>query len=215
MADALRTELANASQSEDLGIVPAPVAVLAERFHEPRTARCLLEVGFLTNPEDAALLESNAHRDRVAEAIAQAIRMTFESPMNSTSPEMRLGGAGVQYGDGPVPGLPCSFPDQFPEDFTTVAAMHHVEEQYGVDRRTMSSVRWRRIDVQEWSIILQVNGAEHEFRVLWRSTGHLNVHGLTPPLDRWSCNYEFDCDAHDPSFTLVGCIIRNLTFDRR
>ena len=62
----------------DVAMMPAP-----ERranftvLHTPETPSVLVEMGFLSNPEEEAALNDPAHRSRIAEAITRAVSDWF------------------------------------------------------------------------------------------------------------------------------------------
>lgn len=66
------------------GNPPTPVqrgdlAVLKPDWHAPKTAACLLEVSYVTDPREQARLGDGAYRDRLADAVAGAIRAQLGS----------------------------------------------------------------------------------------------------------------------------------------
>lgn len=66
------------------GNPPHPVqrgnlAVLTPDWHAPKTAACLLEVSYVTDPREQARLGDGAYRDRIADAVAGAIRAQLGS----------------------------------------------------------------------------------------------------------------------------------------
>lgn len=102
------------------------------------------------------------------------------------------------------------FADRHPDDFVVLAAFHHVRSEYHKEP-TMAGQR-RRLDNRKFNVQLHIDGGIHEFEVMWRTDGHLNVHGLTPPYAEWSCNYTFNCDDDPPRFSKGACIYANPGF---
>jgi N-acetylmuramoyl-L-alanine amidase len=70
LAHALHERIVRALGAEDHGVKQAPFYVLAGA----RMPAVLLEVGFLSNEEEAARLRRREYRDRIAEAVAEGIR---------------------------------------------------------------------------------------------------------------------------------------------
>ena len=216
LAHAVRGALVEELGLPDLGLVPGKFAVLAERLHDPATARCLVETSYLSDPAEEQRLRSPQYRVRIGEALARGVARALA--IGGARARSSLGYGDANLSSRPVRTTPggvvhatrCPFPDDHPEDFVTLAAFHHVRTRYR--REPTQAVRWRRRADREWTVTLEIDGSDHEFNVLWRPGGHVNVHGVTPPLDEWSCNYDIDCDSHDPTFNEEGCIIRNLTF---
>src|SRR5262245_54984913 len=58
----------------DRGVRQSDLGVILPNRHDPRTAACLLEVAFLTNPAQAQRLAGEAYKQRIAEAMATAVR---------------------------------------------------------------------------------------------------------------------------------------------
>ena len=53
----------------------ADLGVLLPERHDPRTAACLVEVAFLTNPGEAARLRDAAYLGQLADALSEAVRV--------------------------------------------------------------------------------------------------------------------------------------------
>ena len=70
LAYALHERLVTALGAEDHGVKQAPFYVLAGA----RMPAVLLEVGFISNPEEAARLRRREYRDRIADAVADGVR---------------------------------------------------------------------------------------------------------------------------------------------
>src|SRR5262245_41415577 len=58
----------------DRGVRQSDLGVILPNRHDPQTAACLLEVAFLTNPAQAQRLAGEAYKQRIAEAMATAVR---------------------------------------------------------------------------------------------------------------------------------------------
>jgi N-acetylmuramoyl-L-alanine amidase len=63
----------------DRGVKESNFGVILPSRHAPQTAACLLEVAFLTNPAQAQRLANEAYRQRIAEAIAAALRHQLQA----------------------------------------------------------------------------------------------------------------------------------------
>lgn len=73
LAEAVRGELVSELGHPDLGLTPGPFSVLDEALHDERTARCISEVSYLTDPREEARLASEAYRERIAGALARGV----------------------------------------------------------------------------------------------------------------------------------------------
>jgi N-acetylmuramoyl-L-alanine amidase len=69
LAHEVHARIVRAAGAEDRGVKQAPFYVLAGA----RMPAVLLEVGFLSHPEEAARLRTPAHQDRIAQGIADGI----------------------------------------------------------------------------------------------------------------------------------------------
>lgn len=65
------------------GIQRKDFGVIRTDRHDPRTAVCLVESVFLTNPEEAHRLEDPAYRQQIAEAIARGVRASVLAPVRA------------------------------------------------------------------------------------------------------------------------------------
>jgi len=74
LAYAIPKRLARAAGIEDRGVRQADFGVLLPSRHDPRTAACLVEVAFLTNPGEAARLRNAAYLGTLADALTDAVR---------------------------------------------------------------------------------------------------------------------------------------------
>jgi N-acetylmuramoyl-L-alanine amidase len=70
LAYAIHERLVGTLGAEDRGVKQAPFYVLAGA----RMPAVLLEVGFISNPEEAAKLRSREYRERIADAVAEGVR---------------------------------------------------------------------------------------------------------------------------------------------
>jgi N-acetylmuramoyl-L-alanine amidase len=73
LALALVDRIRTAAGLADRGVKEADFGVLKTERHDPETGACLLEVAFLTNPDEARRLESDEYKQRLAQAIAEAL----------------------------------------------------------------------------------------------------------------------------------------------
>ena len=64
----------------DLGVREGDLGVLLPARHDLATAACLLEVSFLTNPEEASRLADEQYKARIARAIADALASELSAP---------------------------------------------------------------------------------------------------------------------------------------
>lgn len=77
----------------DRGLRPGRWTVLSEALHAPSTARCIVEVGFLTDPAEERRLLDESYRDRIAEALAGAVaRSVAAEPSAIVTPQARVAG---------------------------------------------------------------------------------------------------------------------------
>jgi N-acetylmuramoyl-L-alanine amidase len=74
LAQAIPRRLARAAGIADRGVRQADFGVLLPSRHDPRTAACLVEVAFLTNPGEAARLRNAAYLGTLADALSDAVR---------------------------------------------------------------------------------------------------------------------------------------------
>jgi N-acetylmuramoyl-L-alanine amidase len=70
LAYAIHEKLVAATGAEDHGVKQAPFYVLAGA----RMPAVLLEVGFISNPDEAARLRRREYRDKIADAVAEGIK---------------------------------------------------------------------------------------------------------------------------------------------
>lgn len=73
LAEAVRGELVRELGHADGGLRPGRWSVLDDRLHDARTARCISEISYLTDPAEEAKLASSAYRDRIAAALARSV----------------------------------------------------------------------------------------------------------------------------------------------
>jgi N-acetylmuramoyl-L-alanine amidase len=73
-AQTLLTHLLGVTNVRDRGVRESDLGVLLPGQHDARTAACLAEVAFLTNPAQACRLTDEGYKQRIAEAIAAAVR---------------------------------------------------------------------------------------------------------------------------------------------
>lgn len=73
LADAVRGELVGELGHADGGLHPGSWSVLDDGLHDARTARCISEISYLTDPAEETRLATPAYRDRIAGALARSI----------------------------------------------------------------------------------------------------------------------------------------------
>lgn len=79
LAQALVERVRTAAGLADRGVKEADFGVIKTDRHDPETGACLLEVAFLTNPDEATRLESDEYKQRLAQAIAEALTAQLAS----------------------------------------------------------------------------------------------------------------------------------------
>jgi len=79
LAEAVQRRVQAATGLRDRGVKRARYGVLSPGYHVPASACCLVEVSFLTNPQEEARLKTEAYREAVAGAIAEAVCEYLES----------------------------------------------------------------------------------------------------------------------------------------
>ena len=87
LAEAMQPELVAATGLRDRGIKSAAFGVLNPDHHSPETAACLIEVSFLTDPDEEQRLLDSAYQGRIAEHLAQGvdIYLTQTRPMAASA----------------------------------------------------------------------------------------------------------------------------------
>jgi hypothetical protein len=73
LAERVQSSLARATGHADLGVRRAPLAVLEPMWHAASTAACLVELSFLTDPEEERRLRDPTYRDLVAQSLSEAL----------------------------------------------------------------------------------------------------------------------------------------------
>ena len=73
LADQLLKNVANAASTGKRGIREVDFTVLKGKYHVAKTAACLVEMAYLTNPNQAKNLGSPAYLDKLASAVTQSI----------------------------------------------------------------------------------------------------------------------------------------------
>ena len=73
LARSVLDRVVSVTQTRDRGVQQEDFGVLLPSRHASRTSATLLEVAFLTNPEEAHRLESESYRQSIAQAIAEGI----------------------------------------------------------------------------------------------------------------------------------------------
>ena len=72
--------LVRATGHRDHGVTRGAMAVLSPSHQDPRTAACLAEISFLSDPREEARLHDPAYRSRIAGALADAVREQVGEP---------------------------------------------------------------------------------------------------------------------------------------
>jgi N-acetylmuramoyl-L-alanine amidase len=115
LAEAIRAQVPMALGIADRGLRPGRWAVLSELLHEPSTARCIVEVAFLSDPELEARMTRPEARQQIADAIAQGVAAAVAAPaVAAPAVGQRIGRRAVgapgrwphQFGDGEAYGRP-------------------------------------------------------------------------------------------------------------
>lgn len=76
IAELMGQHIAKSAGLPNRGVKEAPLVVLGHMLYPA----CLVEVGFLSNPDEAKKLASSSFQDRIAQGIAEAIEAFAESP---------------------------------------------------------------------------------------------------------------------------------------
>ena len=107
LAEALRAIVPAALGIADRGLLPGRWAILNPALHDARTARCLVEISFLSDPAEEARLATTAYRDRITSAVARAIASAVDTTTAAQALQhgvvhaRRAGGARGSYGLAP------------------------------------------------------------------------------------------------------------------
>jgi N-acetylmuramoyl-L-alanine amidase len=101
LAQSIPRRVARAAGIEDRGVRHADFGVLLPSRHDPRTAACLVEVAFLTNPGEAARLRNPDYFGQIADALSDAVRGHAASATSTAWMGEALGtqGPGAALGD--------------------------------------------------------------------------------------------------------------------
>ena len=73
LATAVQSQLINATRLRDRGVKAARLGVLRPDRHDEQTAACLVEVSFLTDPNEESRLQDEVYLDRIADALADGV----------------------------------------------------------------------------------------------------------------------------------------------
>ncbi len=73
LAESVLERVVAVTGAPNRGLRESDFGVLLPARHAPRTGACLLEVAFLTNPDEARRLHDDGYRERLAQAIADAV----------------------------------------------------------------------------------------------------------------------------------------------
>ncbi|MBT8440052.1 MAG: N-acetylmuramoyl-L-alanine amidase, partial [Gammaproteobacteria bacterium] len=102
-ASRLQSAVVAVTGVRDRGVRARNFGVIMPTRHHANTAAVLLEVAFLTNPEQAERLTNDNYKNRIAGAVASAIRDALTTSTSSHSYMMSGFGNGSQASDGPIP----------------------------------------------------------------------------------------------------------------
>lgn len=110
LAGALQPQLVAATGLNDRGLKSAGFGVLNPDYHRAKTAACLVEVSFLTNPIEEQRLNDALYRRTIAEHLAVGVDayLVQRSPMLALAPEAEEETAPVEFND--APDLATAFP---------------------------------------------------------------------------------------------------------
>lgn len=116
LANELLNNTAQAAEIIPRGIRQTNFTVLKGDFHVPKTAACLIEMAYLTNPQQAQKLLSPVYVERLAEAVAQSIsnyskRLSYSKSLEDTDTkiEKKIAEISKQHSDAK------NFPIDLPE----------------------------------------------------------------------------------------------------
>jgi N-acetylmuramoyl-L-alanine amidase len=82
LATFLQQNLVSVTNYTDRGLKSGKYGVLNPNRHDAKTAVCLVEVSFLTNPEDEQKLQDCVYKDALAKAMYQGVEDYFELTTN-------------------------------------------------------------------------------------------------------------------------------------
>ncbi len=82
LATFLQQNLIAVTNYNDRGLKSGKYGVLNPDRHDCKTAVCLVEISFLTNPEDEQRLQDDVYKDELARAMHQGVQDYFELTMN-------------------------------------------------------------------------------------------------------------------------------------
>ena len=74
LAQTLLSKVVGSTHIKDRGVREGDLGVILPERHDPATSACLLEISFLSNPNQAKHLESDTYRRDIANSICEAIR---------------------------------------------------------------------------------------------------------------------------------------------
>jgi N-acetylmuramoyl-L-alanine amidase/uncharacterized protein YycO len=81
LAQEVLNDLVGVTRASNRGIRRSDMGVLLPSRHASRTAACLAEVAFLTNPAEAAQLANDSYRQQIAQALATAVIARIRVPV--------------------------------------------------------------------------------------------------------------------------------------
>jgi len=82
LAAFLQQNLVSVTNYNDRGLKSGKYGVLNPNRHDCKTAICLVEISFLTNPEDEQKLQDCVYKDELAKAMSQGVEDYFELVTN-------------------------------------------------------------------------------------------------------------------------------------
>lgn len=150
------------------GVREADLGVLLPSRHAPDTGVCLVEVAFLTNSAQAERLADETYRQRLAGALANALRSHTGLPIPGPSVAVATGGNGTSSHtsyDGRASG-PFEYDNALSASLGGRVELSPKEEIYCDDL-----TRQRRTEKLQWEAVRQqmVQIAKEEFYYTWHS----------------------------------------------
>lgn len=86
LARTVQAKVLAATGLKDRGLKRAGFAVLAPASHDTATAACLVEISFMTQASEEQRLKTGAYLDKLAHAIAEAVKVHVTGPADARVP---------------------------------------------------------------------------------------------------------------------------------
>jgi N-acetylmuramoyl-L-alanine amidase len=102
LAEAVQGQMVQVTRYRDRGLFSKVLGVLEPAQHHDKTAACLVEISFITDPKDEVRLEADTYRDALGQAIASGVEDFLTSPAGFVAKAATLSVAGLRAADCPV-----------------------------------------------------------------------------------------------------------------